>query len=282
MKMRSQAEPQLPLHNLLWIGGTKARQLQTSRCCFNTIQRVAVNGHDCIDFQPGTYWIVFAFGNGPLQLVHDCEGALPVSSKQASLIDNTNLFAQMEADFAAGLTDGDPEARIVSIQRLGNLRSRSVLPFLYPVLANGSNEERKWAVYAALRSGDISVLSEVKRLLDYEGRSLPEDLIAPELNSIRDRAAVPDLLAILQSNRQAGVAVIEALAEIRDPTALPAIASHLADSDRFVRYQALTAVEKMTHSSACKSEAPSSDEILEAAESQCLSWWQSEGSFKLK
>ena len=159
----------------------------------------------------------------------DFEDALAVSGKHASLIDNTNLFAQMEA-----------------------------------------------------RSGDISVLPEVNRLLDYEGRSLAKDLIAPELNSIRDRAAVPDLLAILQSNRQAGVAVIEALGEIRDSRELPAIAGHLTDLDQYVRYQALTAVEKMISSSACKIAAPSTDDRLEVTESQCLIWWQREGLVKLE
>lgn len=262
-----------------WYKGTATSNVQV---LFQYDHGMAVSGHDCIDFQPGTYWIVFATGDGPLRLVHDCEGALTVSSQLGSLIASTGQFTQMAADFAAGLTDLDPQARITSIQRLGNLKSRSVLPFLHHVLATGSDQERKWAVYAALRSGDISVLPEVKKVLDYEGRSLPEDLMAPELNSIRDKAAVPDLISILQSDPKAGAAVIAALGGIRDPAALPAIAAHLSDSDRFVRYQALDAVEKMTNSSACKVEAPLRDENLEVTENQCLIWWQRERSLKPK
>jgi hypothetical protein len=34
-----------------------------------------MNGHDCIDFQPDTYWLVFAVEkSGQLELFDDCEG----------------------------------------------------------------------------------------------------------------------------------------------------------------------------------------------------------------
>ena len=34
-----------------------------------------MNGHDCIDFQPDTYWLVFAVEkSGQLELYGDCEG----------------------------------------------------------------------------------------------------------------------------------------------------------------------------------------------------------------
>jgi HEAT repeat protein len=90
--------------------------------------------------------------------------------------------------------------------------------------------------------------------LNYEGRSLPEDIIALELSRITDKAAVPDLIAILQSDPKAALEAIEALGEIGDVSALPAVAAHLGDSDQFVRYQASVALEKMTNSSAYKSE----------------------------
>src|SRR5260370_33897685 len=39
-----------------------------------------INGHYCIDFQPDTYWLVFAVEkDGRLELFDDCEGALAIS-----------------------------------------------------------------------------------------------------------------------------------------------------------------------------------------------------------
>jgi hypothetical protein len=119
----------------------------------------AANGHNCRDLEIGDYWIVFAMpGSGEvLEMYDDCEGALKVSSLLGSKTSD-GFLAQMEEDFAAGLDDSAADLRIASIQRLaalGKLRSKKAL---HRVIAAGSGEESKWAIFAALETGDASVL----------------------------------------------------------------------------------------------------------------------------
>ncbi|HEV3384978.1 MAG TPA: hypothetical protein VG097_09180, partial [Gemmata sp.] len=65
-----------------------------------------MNGHDCIDFQPDTYWLVFAVEKGGrLELSDDCEGALAISPLLGPHLKDFDWIAQMEADFLAGLND---------------------------------------------------------------------------------------------------------------------------------------------------------------------------------
>ncbi len=241
----------------------------------------SVNGHDCIDFQPGSHWIVFAKGEaGPLQLVHDCEGALPVSSRLASELPNSNdVFPLMLADFAAGLQDGSSEARITSIQRLGNLRSPQALPFLQPLLQTRDGEEYEWAVYAALRSGDSRVLPAVKEFLQkYPDQRMPEFFMPREIMDTTDKAAIPDLLALLDGNPRVQAVALIALGRIGDRGVLPTVAPHLADTDRSVRYQALALLSKVTKAQACDIAPSSSDEEMNAKERECLAWWQQVGA----
>jgi hypothetical protein len=50
---------------------------------------MAVNGHDCINFQPNTYWVVFAREKeGRLELSHDCNGALAISPRLGPTLEN--------------------------------------------------------------------------------------------------------------------------------------------------------------------------------------------------
>jgi hypothetical protein len=100
------------------------------------------NGHYCIDFQPDTYWLVFAVEkNGRLELFDDCEGALAISSRLGSHLKYATWPAQMEADFLAGLDDRDPAARIVSMQRLGGLKLPSSRDALHRVIAEGDKTQ---------------------------------------------------------------------------------------------------------------------------------------------
>jgi hypothetical protein len=224
-----------------WYKGSGSSHLQIS---FSYNWNWPANGHYCIDFKPGTYWIVFATGDGLLKLVDDCDGALAVSRRLASesCKKGSNIFTCMVADFAAGLDDDEPNARITSIQRLGNLKSRATLPLLHSYIQSSSGKEYEWAVYAALRVGDREVLTKVEELLQrLPSQTLPEELMPLEIMSITDPAAVSDLLAILAGDPRGHFGAIVALGKIGDPKAVPAIAPHLSDPDEYVRYQALEA-----------------------------------------
>ena len=120
-------------------------------------------GHDCIDFRPEGYWVVFAGEkDGQPELIDDCEGALTISALLGPDLGTADWLAQMEADFFAGLNDQDSAARLASIQRLGGLKLPSSRDALHGVIEKGGDVESKWATYAALRSGDVSVLPKAK------------------------------------------------------------------------------------------------------------------------
>jgi hypothetical protein len=134
-----------------------------------------MNGHNCIDFQPDTYWLVFAVEkSGRLELFDDCRGALAISPLLGPHLTDSDWLTQMEADFIAGLNDVVAANRIVSIQRLGGLKLPSSRDALHRTMKMGDKNEANWAVYAALRTGDIAVLPTVKQMLSGGDKSSPE------------------------------------------------------------------------------------------------------------
>jgi HEAT repeat protein len=242
------------------------------------------NGHNCIDFQPNSHWIVFAAEKGGhLELIDDCNGALTVSPLLGPDFGNTDWLAQMEADFVAGLDDTDSDARLTSIQRLGGLKLASSRAVLHRVIEQGSAEESKWAIYAALRTGDVTVLQKVKQLLANGDHDTPERAIALELRNTTDVSAVPDLIAILDGSpgELTRSTVTTALAEkLKDPRAVPSLAAHLSDSDPYVRYNALDGLKNMTHEGACTLPAEWKESDVEPKIFQCKSWWEHEGKLR--
>jgi hypothetical protein len=245
---------------------------------------ISNEGHDCIDFRPEMYWIVFAFQKGgQMELVNDCEGALTVSALLGPDIGNADWLAQMEADFVAGLSDEDSAARLASIQRLGGLKLPSSRDALRHVIEAGNDAESKWAVYGALRTGDLTVLPRVRQLLASGDRELPEFAIATELQDITDSSAVADLIAILES-APSGVTrtrVLIALGEkLKDPRAVPSLAAHLSDPDAYARYDALVGLENITHEEACTLSRDWKEQDVEPQVSRCKIWWEQVGKFR--
>ncbi len=144
--------------------------------------QIFADGHDCIDFRPDTYWVVFAAEkNGQLEMIDDCQGALTISPLLGPDLANADWLAQMEADFIAGLNDNESAARLASIQRLGGLKLPSSRDVLRCVIETGDNAESKWAVYAALRTGDVSVLPRVRQLLAKGDGQLADPRAVPSL-----------------------------------------------------------------------------------------------------
>lgn len=243
-----------------------------------------MNGHYCIDFQPDTYWLVFAVErSGRLELFDDCEGALAISSQLGSSLKGASWLAQMEADFLAGLNDSDPSARIVSMQRLGGLKMPSSRDALHRVIAEGDETEANWAVYAALRTGDISVLPRVKEMLSAGDLSSPERQIAFELENVSDPKAVPDLIAILESatGDLTPSRVLIALAEkIKDPRSVPTLAAYLSDSREGSHYLALEGLKNIIHERACTLPDEPNAQNVELHTQRCKAWWEAKGKFQ--
>jgi len=246
----------------------------------------ASNGHDCIDFRPGTYWVVFAVErDGQLEMIDDCEGALTISPLLGPDLGDKDWLAQLEADFLAGLGDQDSAARLASIQRLGGLKLPSSRGALHNVIEKGNDAESKWAVYAALRTGDVTVLPKVKQLLTnkYGDGALPEQAIALQLRYVMDPTAMPDLVAILESapSELARTSVLIALGEkLKAPRAVPSLAAHLSDPDRYARYDSLDGLKNITHEAACTLPREWKEEDVEPQISRCRLWWEQDGKFR--
>jgi hypothetical protein len=243
-----------------------------------------MDGHNCIDFQPDTYWLVFAVEkSGRLELFDDCEGTLAISPRLGPHLKDFAWLAQMEADFLAGLNDPAAANRIVSIQRLGGLKLPSSQDALRRIMKMGDKNEANWAVYAALRTGDISVLPSVKQMLSGGDKSSPEQEIAFELRNVNDPNAVPDLIAILASatGELTQFSVLFALAEkIKDPRAVPILADHLSSNDESTQYLALEGLRNITHEEACSPSESSDTQNLEWRVRQCKLWWKEKGKFQ--
>lgn len=240
-----------------------------------------VEGHYCTDFEPDTYWLVFMnYWGSKLELADDCEGALPISSRLGRSLHGTDWRAQMEADFLAGLSDSDPAERLFSIQRLGGLKLPSSRPTLHRVIETGTHEESVWAVYAAMRTDDASVLPRVKELLVSGEPVAAQTGMAFDLQYVSNPDALPSLIAILESSHDelATSRILIALGQnLKDPRALPVLAEHLTDPIGNNRYRALEGMGRITDFPAC---IPTSDHDYDSRIIDCKKWWDSTGKFK--
>jgi hypothetical protein len=245
-----------------------------------------LNGHECIDFRPEQSWLVFAVEkNGLLELFDDCTGALGISSRLGVEIRPSDWLAQMEADLIAGLGDTDAEARIFSIQRLGGLKLASSRPALHEVIERRKGIEAGWAIYATLRTGDVTVLPMVKGLLASGDKKMPEGAIAYELRNVMDPSAVPDLLEIFEktpSDYTRFEALIGLVDNLKDPRVVPFLGPSLSSSDRQIRYLALYGLNTIANAEACSTrhDANENDEAaFERETASCKVWWEREGKY---
>src|SRR5205807_6228301 len=185
----------------------------------------------------------------------------------------------------AGLSDSDTSARIASIQGLAGLALPISRGALSEVIASGTETESKWAVFAALKTGDASVMSsavpvllsvhreEAKQYQEPGGMTVtyaspypqPEGLIAIAIQKLRTPEAVPGLIELLNEAPDELVrdCASQALMEIKDPRASDGFASHLTDPSRYVRYNSLIGLEYITRSPACSVAKPEDAEGAE-------------------
>jgi hypothetical protein len=249
-----------------------------------------LGGHDCIDFRPGQYWVVFAeIKDGIMMLADDCVGALGVSPLQGPKLEQADWSTQMEADFIAGLADSSQGLRILSLQRLGGLKLASSRPAIHREIEQTSGEERKWAVYAAQRTGDVTVLPEVREYLTAASeRELPEMMMAAELQNVTDPTALPDLLNILSTAANDDTkqeVLLDLYRNYHDPRMVPALAVMLSYDNKQLRYNALEGLSKVAMTKEChmfESAPPdgeaAADAVLDQMVAQCKAWWESKGS----
>jgi len=263
-----------------------------------------LDGHDCVDLHRSDSWLIFAKQESGdiFDFYHDCEGGLPMSPTLAAKPHGA-WDQQLQQDVIAGLHDPDPAMRLANISRLGGLKLASSAAALQDFINTGSEEEKKWAIYAALRSGDLSVLPQVESIvINIERRQLhgsmapvkldaaphpgsaygdPDADIAIELQRSRDRAVVPSLIRIMQSAKTEFVRYCawSALEEISDPRSAPAAAEALNDSSPSTRFAAIVLLWNLTKEPSCEIPNGSLPESESAPYYQrCKAWWDTTGS----
>lgn len=237
-------------------------------------------GHDCISLKSdGTEWLIFAREQkGHLEFVDDCYAAVRVSPLLGSPSPRQDTLAQIEADFEAGLSDPEPAGRLLSIQGLGCLMSASSRPALHRIIDQGDPAEKDWATYAALRSGDVTVLPRVREMFARGGTEINPVLLAWELSQLTDRSGIPVLIEIAATSPDphARGDALDALGrKMHAPEALPVIVDRLSDTDPGVRFSALAAMDSITHVNSCKTQP--TDDLVRPQIRQCVGWWDEAG-----
>jgi hypothetical protein len=272
--------------------------------------------YNCIDLHRTDTWLIFArkTASGVFQFSHDCSGGLPMSCLLAPVSGGT-WMERLQRDLIAGLNDNNPSIRLANIARLGGLKMSTSAQALRQFIREGTASESQWALYAAIRSGDLSELARAERLVinieeptpnpgtatarprqdaapsRNEGLYGVPGSIAIALEQLRDPAAVPALVRILRSAKTELVrsCVSQALEEIADPRSVPALAEALDDSSRYVRWDALVGLSHLANSADCTvpvNEPQDSEDVREARLSRhlerCKTWWATTGSLVVR
>jgi HEAT repeat protein len=100
------------------------------------------------------------------------------------------------------------------------------------------------------------------------------------LQNVTDGTAVPDLIAILDSapGDLTRTSVLVALGgKLKDPRAVPSLAAHLSDLDRYARYDALDGLKNITKEKACTLPREWQEQDVEPQISRCKVWWEQVG-----
>ena len=270
-----------------WYKGSS--QQSAVRLLFVYAGQSFLNGHDCIDLRQNTTWLVMARprGNGLLEFSDDCSGGLPVSSIISPNNSETGM-QRLQKDLITGLEDKDPAMRLENIKRLGGLKLQSSSPALQPFVDYGNETESQWATYAMFRAGDLSISHKAEELIEAgqaKTKTMPARWMAGELRFLTGPLAVPLLIGLAKSRDHSHAvrnSATDALEEVRDPSTLPDLASHLNDSNRRIQFNSLAAIDAMTQARACT--APRGRNVdrhhVELHAARCEKWWKSEGSLR--
>jgi hypothetical protein len=228
-----------------------------------------VLNHDCENLQLGTRWLVFAKESlGRLELVDDCNRAIPVSAELGAPT-HGDYLSQMEADFAAGRKDARISRRVWRLWWLGRLRMPSSRPLLQKWIESSGGIEKKWAQYALSWSAGNwkDPRKESNGEVDLCGGWGFDPFPANPLNS-----SWPSDKELKSAKTDWGLGCVMRFLgdtkDVQDTWALPVIASRLEDSRPSVRWDAIGAMYDITNSKAC---VPSGSP---QAGWKCAAWWK--------
>jgi HEAT repeat protein len=140
------------------------------------------------------------------------------------------------------VADGDNAARrngaLAALERQGPY----AVPYLAKLLASPDGELVMFALQILARIGDVSATPGILPLLHHADPNVAQAAVEA-LGRLRATAAVPALLEQLHGNLWLQLAVVNALGEIGDPTAVTALLTLVPDS--FVAEQAVRSLQRI-------------------------------------
>jgi hypothetical protein len=225
-------------------------------------------------------------------LVDDWFGQLSISRQLGAwAAGDPDPMHQLEVDLKAGLTDPDRDRVLDSIRMLGNVRHLQSKAKLIAFLDSPDPLVRTYVFEAMLRLHDYSVLPAVEQWLVVQPQPPPylimprdalfemQDRLVREISMIRDPAALPVLLGLLQlPSPFARQATLQAVRAINSPQSAQSLLKMLDDPNADNAFIAMQALIELAGGGPIDW-VPSWPEFRENPRfyaTRCREWWQAE------
>jgi hypothetical protein len=216
-------------------------------------------------------------------------GKMPITSHNVPPADTAQTTAgKLEAELMASLSDPDSEVARAALEQLGNLGRVRSTKAIREIATAGVPEFQGLAHIALLKLGDYSLLDRAIKFAEQPGQD-PDVRrlqlgVAEAIGDIEDRSAVPALNSLLASPKvNLRRAAAKALRAIGDPSSARFLVRALDDSDRDVQYDAVMGLAALAGASA--ENAPARD-VFDGNPAKYLgnwkSWWETSGKQRYK
>ena len=211
-------------------------------------------------------------------------GKMAITSQNVPLAETAQTTAgKLEAELMASLSDPDREVARTALEQVGDLGSVRSTQAIRDIASGGAPDIQGIAYRALLGLGDYSLLDQAIRYAEEPAQEL--DLqrqqlgVVEAIGDIEDRSAVPALNSLLASpSVNLRRAAAKALRAIGDPSSARFLVRALDDSDRDVQYDAGMALAGLAGAS--PDNAPARD-VFDRSPAKYLgkwkSWWETSG-----
>ena len=239
-----------------------------------------------LTLEPNEYALLFLNSgqDGKYSFADPQVGKMAITRQNVPLAETAQTTeGKLEAELMASLSDPDSEVARTALEQVGNLGSVRSTQAIRNIAFGGAPDFQGLAHRALLRLGDYSLLDQAVRYAEEPAQEL--DLqrlqlgVVEAIGDIENRSAVPALNSLLASpSVNLRRAAAKALRAIGDPSSARFLVRALDDSDRDVQYDAGMALAGLAGAS--PDNAPSRD-VFDRSPAKYLgrwkSWWETSG-----
>jgi hypothetical protein len=239
-----------------------------------------------LTLEPNEYALLFLNSgqDGKYSFADPQVGKMAITSQNVPLAETAQTTeGKLEAELMASLSDPDSEVARTALEQVGNLGSVRSTQAIRNIASAGAPDFQGLAHRALLRLGDYSLLDQAIRYAEEPAQEL--DLqrlqlgVVEAIGDIENRSAVPALNSLLASpSVNLRRAAAKALRAIGDPSSARFLVRALDDSDRDVQYDAGMALAGLA--GATPDNAPSRA-VFDRSPAKYLgrwkSWWETSG-----